>query len=797
MKHLLALAPLCALLFSTACTQSPQKLVAAGNRYHDKQKYNEASILYQKAITKDKTFGEAYYREGLNLLDTHDVVGAAKFLRRAIDLQPNNVDAEAKLADIYLSAYVTDPHRFKSLLTEVRDLDTKILQRNPNSFNGVRLQALLYLAQNDKDKALETFAKANRIQPHSSDVVWWYAQALVSAGRPQEAEALIRDMLKADPKWSRGYDFLFMLYARGNDKPKAETVLRERVERDPSSIVGFQNLASYLVTTNRYPEGEAVMKRLLDDPKTFPAGHEIVGDFYFRAASRVGLDSAERRHEFDQALQQYQAGLTQDPKNSVHYQEGMVGVYQATGRSDEALKLAKSVADKNPKDSIANEVYASMVLQTGTQGTATKSVEELKTLVQNSPNDGALHLDLARAYFATNQPDKSLSEALDALQYEARRQAPRATVLTVARIMAGRIYEDRGEHNKALEQANMLLQGNPKNPDARLIRDRALIGSNQIPQAESDLQSLVQEVPQMKDAHLNLANLYLNQKQFEKASTEFDQVWKANPPDVRGFVGLQMVKLAEGKGDEAARALQEMVQKNPKNVALRYQLAAFETSAGAQAGPSNPARAKQYFQDAAENYKEIIKSTPNASDVWMRLGVLQRQLGQYDAALASFEQAGSVDPHNSGAPLNEALLFEALGKRKEAAAAYNKVLTIDPENALALNNLAFMNAENGTNLDQAMTLAERAKKKVPNNDDVSDTLGYVYYQKNLNAQALQIFRQLVQDAPQNPTFHLHLAMALEKQGDKQAAKDEAQKALKASSQPDQQNKIRSFLSQLG
>ncbi len=785
MKHLLALAPLCALLFSTACTQSPQKLVAAGNRYHAKQKYNEASILYQKAITKDKTYGEAYYREGLNLLDTHDLAGAAKFLRRAIDLQPNNVDAESKLADIYLGAYATDPRRFKSLLPEVHGLDAKILQHDPNSFNGVRLQALLYLADNDKDKALETFAKANRIKPHSPDVVWWYAQALAGAGRPQEAVALVRDMLKSDAKWSRGYDFLFMLYARENDKQNAEAVLRERVQQDPSGVVGFQNLAAYLVANNRYPEGEAVIKRLLDDSKDFPSGHEVVGDFYFRS------------RKYDQALQQYQEGLKEDPKNSVHYQEGMVGVYQANGRSDEALKLAKSVADKNPKDPIANEVYASMLLQTGTQASVTKSVEELKALVQKSPNDGALHLDLARAYFATNQLDKALSEALDAMQYEAKRRAPRGTVLTVARTMAARIYEDRGEHAKALDQANILLQANPKNPDARLIRDRALIASNEAAQAESDLQSLVQEVPQMKDAHLQLANLYMNQKQFDKASTEFDQVWKANPPDVRGFIGLQMIKLAQGKGDEASRALEDLVQKNPKNAALRYQLAAFQTTAGAQIERTNPAHAKDLFQDAADNYKEILKSNPNSTDVWMRLGVLQRQLGQYDAALASFEQAGTADPHNAGAPLNEALLLEAMGKRKEAAAAYNKTLAVDPENPLALNNLAFMNAESGTNLDQAMTFAERAKKKVPNNTDVSDTLGYVYYQKNLNAEALQIFRQLVQQVPQNPTFHLHLAMALEKQGDKQAAKDEAQKALKASSQPDQQNKIRSFLSQLG
>jgi len=96
-----------------------------------------------------------------------------------------------------------------------------------------------------------------------------------------------------------------------------------------------------------------------------------------------------------------------------------------------------------------------------------------------------------------------------------------------------------------------------------------------------------------------------------------------------------------------------------------------------------------------------------------------------------------------------------------------------------------------------MTFAERAKKRAPNSPDISDTLGFVYYRKNLNSEALRIFRQVVEGNPQNPTFRLHLAMALLKQGDKQGARDEAEKAMRTASRPDDQNKIRSFVSQIG
>jgi tetratricopeptide (TPR) repeat protein len=785
MKHVLTLAGFCALLFSSACSQSPEKLIATGNRYHDQKKFREASILYQKAIAKDKTNAEAYYRQGLNLLDDGNPVEASKYFRRAIDLKPSNTDAEVKLAEIYLGAYASNPSKFKNLLSDAKDLDSKILKQNPNSFDGTRIQALLYLADNDRDQALASFAKANAIKPHSRELVGGYAQTLAGAQRFGEAEALVRDMLAHDKTWGPGYDFLYIVYSRQNDKAKAENVLQERVQNDPSSPVAVQNLSNYLLLTNRYDEAEALMKRTLNDKKSFPAGREMLGDFYMRAK------------KFDQALQQYQAGAKEDSKNALQYRQRIVAVYQATGRRDDALKLAKTLASDNPKDATASEVYSSLLLQNGSKTEVSKSVDELKTLVGNNPSDGALHFQLARAYFGLGQMDKALGEALESIQDESKNKVVRPIVLLGARTLAARVYEDRGDHVKAIEQTEAVLSSNPKLPDARLIRDRALIGTNQIEKAQTDLEALVQEVPAMNDAHLQLAGLYVLGKQYDKANAEFDRVWKSNPPDTRGLLGLQAVKLAQGKGSEAVAALRDLVQKNPDVPAYREQLASFETTAGAQTVRSNPAGAKQLFEQAADNYKELLKINSKSADLWLRLGMIQRQLGQFDQALGSFEEASKVDPKNVNVLLNQAMLQEAAGKKSAASDTYNRILGLDPENPLALNNIAFIEAEKGTNLDQAMTFAQRAKKRVPNSPDISDTLGYVYLQKNLNSEALRIFRQVVQQNPQNPTYHFHLAMALLKEGDKQGAKDEAQKALQSSPQPEQQDKIRTFVNQIG
>ncbi len=776
MKCVFVLASACVLLLSSGCTQNPKKLMTTANRYHQNKKYKEASILYQKVIAKDKTNAEAYYREGLNLIDEHQPAQAVGYLRRAVDLKPDNTDAAVKLAEIYLAVYATDPHKFRTMLDETRSLSEKISAHAPGSFQSYRVKGLVALADSNTSEALTDFEKANQIEPYSPDLVGWYAQTLVAQGQPDKAMTLVQDMLAHDKSWGPGYDFLFVQYSRTKDPAKAESVLRERVKNDPTSEPAAVNLANYLLAVNRYGEAEQGMQRLLADPKAFPDAHQLVGDFYVRAK------------KYQQALDQYNAGLKDNPEQPINYQERIIAVNQMMGKDSDALTLAKELASKNPKNTTANELYASLLLQRGTKADLTKSVSELQTLVQRNPAMAALHLDLAKGYFGLDNTDNALSEALEALRRDPR--------MLQARLLAARIYNARGEFGKAIDQTENVLKAEPSNPEAHLSHARALLGSGSMTQAQTELENLVTSFPRLNDARLQLASIYQQEKATDKAQDQFQKVWASNPPDIRGYIGLQSIKMTQGKVDDAVRAMQDLAQKNSQNAALRSELANFEADAASLTVKANPERAKQYGEAAVADLKTVVQMNPKYEDAWNRLGVLERGLGQYDAAAASFQQAISLNPRNTGALLNQALLLDATGKKSEAAAGYNKVLGIDPQNTLALNNLAFLNAESGKNLDQAMTLATKAQRQVPNSPDVSDTLGYVYYQKNLNSEALQLFRQVVQDRPQNPTFRLHLAMALLKQGDKQGARDEAEKAMK-NAPPKQQDQIRSFVGQIG
>ncbi len=58
-----------------------------------------------------------------------------------------------------------------------------------------------------------------------------------------------------------------------------------------------------------------------------------------------------------------------------------------------------------------------------------------------------------------------------------------------------------------------------------------------------------------------------------------------------------------------------------------------------------------------------------------------------------------------------------------------EVIKIDPEHAGALNYLGYTYAEMGIHLDQAMDLITRALRIQPEDGYITDSLGWVYFQK--------------------------------------------------------------------
>ncbi len=116
------------------------------------------------------------------------------------------------------------------------------------------------------------------------------------------------------------------------------------------------------------------------------------------------------------------------------------------------------------------------------------------------------------------------------------------------------------------------------------------------------------------------------------------------------------------------------------------------------------------------------------------------------------------------------VIYELQGKPLEAKKAYEKALALDQRAAVAANNLAWAYAESGENLDLALQLAQTAKSQIPDNAEVSDTLGWIYLKKGLAPLAITAFRQATEQDRSNAVIHYHLGLAYMKDGQRRAAR---------------------------
>ena len=122
----------------------------------------------------------------------------------------------------------------------------------------------------------------------------------------------------------------------------------------------------------------------------------------------------------------------------------------------------------------------------------------------------------------------------------------------------------------------------------------------------------------------------------------------------------------------------------------------------------------------AEQFDEAIKHLPGAARETAEvarpavpLAETQRRKGDLNSAIDNFRRCSQEAPSDTSCLMQLGLLMEGTGKRDQAKPIYEQILKIHPDDPVALNNLAFAKAEEGVDLDQALTMAQRAVQKAP------------------------------------------------------------------------------------
>ena len=136
------------------------------------------------------------------------------------------------------------------------------------------------------------------------------------------------------------------------------------------------------------------------------------------------------------------------------------------------------------------------------------------------------------------------------------------------------------------------------------------------------------------------------------------------------------------------------------------------------------------------------------------------------------------------APAHVALGFlkESSGDKAAALELYRSAVKVDPRQVAALNNLAYLLADNFGEMQEALDYALRAYRLEPADPRIMDTAGYILLQNKRAADAVKLLKKAHELMPQQNEVALHLGMALVATGEKEQGRAVLQQVLETGSQ---------------
>ena len=221
--------------------------------------------------------------------------------------------------------------------------------------------------------------------------------------------------------------------------------------------------------------------------------------------------------------------------------------------------------------------------------------------------------------------------------------------------------------------------------------------------------------------------------------------------DIEKHIHKAAAELNSDNIASALKSLQKVLELDAENLEVHYLLGIAYTKS-------------TKYSKAVIHLTKVTRSKFNYLHVQhahMLLGYAFVQLEKYDDAYKSFERVLSINFNNDKAIAAQAHVLYKMGLMDDAINAVNKALEINPDNYNARNTLAYLLAESGRDIEQAMREAQAVNKAVPDNYVYQDTLGWIYYKKGKEGLARETLQHALDLAPDNEEIKEHLRIVLE------------------------------------
>ncbi len=733
------------LLTVVGCRSSRDYISQADHFFSDK-KYSEAALIYRKAIQKDPRSAEAYYKLGLAQRAAGNYAAAFDSFTRAVLLNPKFDAANIDLGNLYLGDYLMEPVKNPAVRQKISDIADRLLANNPKAFAGLRLRGYLALSDKKPDDAISFFDRARQADPSQPDVVLGLTQSLLLAGRYPEARLLATGLIEKNKTFGSVYDVLYAYEMSAGHAADAEQLLKLKVTNNPQNREAVLQLAGHYARSGKQAQSFQLLESMVHDPATPWQDYLAVANFY------------QEMHEWDRALEAVSLGLKAHPEETAPAAGAQAATLALAGKPKQAIGVLDDALRQEPNSLPLRKSRALLLANSPDKADHDRALSELEAVAKAAPDDLDTAFQLGRAYALRNQPDPATRQ-FEAVLRKDPKHLP--ALLALAELTSGsRKFE------QSLRYTERILAVNPGMRNARLLHATALVGLGRWDLARLDYTHLVHDQPTYAEAKLQLAMLDVVQKKYPEAEKLLRETYQPQKGDFRALKGLVEMYAAQGQLERALSLLNADAARYPNAPGVRSLLAATNARAGK-------------FDLAIQQYEQIRDKHGDDPDTCTQLGQLYQRKHDTVRSLAMFQRAFELAPHDWMAATRLGVVQQSAGQSPLAKGSYRRALDLGGDDPDLLNNMAYLEAESGTDLEEAMSLDQKALARSPGNSQYMDTAGFIYLQKGDTATALQIFQTLSHKNPNDAGFRYHLALALLKSGNRAQGEHELRSAIAA------------------
>jgi tetratricopeptide (TPR) repeat protein len=458
-------------------------------------------------------------------------------------------------------------------------------------------------------------------------------------------------------------------------------------------------------------------------------------------------------------------------------------LYLEGGEMDCARRAFESAVSK---DSELWKAHYGLGLAFLEQGNARRAVDELRVVVQHTPQDPLAHNALGLGLEAMGTYDSAEQEFKTAVELDPQ--------FDVACFNAAHVLGAQKKYPAVIYYLKKAVALAPQQPAYRLALGTGYIANGDFEAAIQSLQELLAILPDSADAYLQLGDAYLKLANPQMAAQSYRQALHLDPQNEVARLRLAQALLTGGNDAEAVTCLQDYTSKQPSDFAGYYLL-------------GHAYRHLNQLPEARKALEQAVRINPGDYKTRYEFGVVLERLGLADLARQQLEAATRMNTEEPQAHLELSKVLrglkesdaanhelqkfhglEAKDREKKTAAAlhaqaitamkqgdalraisiYREAVRLDSSDPQLQYDFALALGEGGDPHEQELRLQQTLKLD-PNFARAHNQLGLLYMNTGKTAEAKEEFSAALSVDPQYVEAQVGLGVVCVNQGKKEEA----------------------------